>query len=182
MDNETIIWLEKFLQNYEGALLFVTHDRYFLNRVTNHIYELDHGNLYIYEGNYELFLEKKLEREELERLHEAKHKNTLRNELAWLRRGARARSTKQRARIERIDEMKKKSFQTKTDQVELQVGASRLGKQVIELIGVGKTFAEKPLFSDFNFLITPGDRIGIISTKWCRQNYASEYHRKTDHT
>ena len=162
LDNSTIIWLEKFLISYEGALLFVTHDRYFLNRVTNHIIELDLGKLYVYEGNYETYLEKKVEREELERTLEAKHKNTLRQELAWLQRGARARSTKQRARIERIDEMREKTFQTKREQVEFQVGASRLGKQVIELVETGKSYGSKTLFQDFNFLIKPGDRIGIV--------------------
>src|SRR5699024_9136859 len=105
LDNETVVWLEKYLSSYKGALLLVTHDRYFLNRVTNHIYEIDHGRLYIYEGNYELFLEKKLEREELERHLQQKHKNTLKREIAWLKRGARARSTKQKARIERIDDL-----------------------------------------------------------------------------
>src|SRR5699024_12269261 len=109
---------------------FVTHEMYFLNRVTNRIFELDKGNLYHYEGNYELFLEKKAEREELEQKSEQKHYNTLRNELAWLKRGARARSTKQKARIERIDEMKNKTFHTKEQQVEFQAGSTRLGKKV----------------------------------------------------
>src|SRR5699024_10255621 len=95
LDNYTIEWLEIFLSSYKGSLLLVTHDRYFLNRVTNRILELDKGNLYHYEGNYEVFLEKKAEREALEERSERKHHNTLRNELAWLQRGARARSSKQ---------------------------------------------------------------------------------------
>lgn len=97
LDNETVEWLEKYLQSYKGSLLLVTHDRYFLNRVTNRIYELDKGNLYIYEGNYEIFLEKKAEREALEVSNEQKHQNTLRRELEWLKRGAKARSTKQKS-------------------------------------------------------------------------------------
>src|SRR5699024_1668143 len=96
LDNVTIEWLETHLTSYPGALLLVTHDRYFLNRVTNRIYELDQGSLYIYDGNYEVFLEKKAEREQLAAEEEQKHANTLRRELVWLQRGARARSTKQK--------------------------------------------------------------------------------------
>src|SRR5690625_4054162 len=162
LDNETIEWLETYLATYQGALLLVTHDRYFLNRVTNRIFELDKGNLYHYEGNYELFLEKKAEREELEQKSEQKHYNTLRNELAWLKRGARARSTKQKARIERIDEMKNKTFHTKEQQVEFQAGSTRLGKKVIEIKNVSKTFGDKKLIEDFSHLFLPGDRLGIV--------------------
>lgn len=162
LDHSAIIWLEQYLSAYEGALLFVTHDRYFLNRVTNRMIELDLGTLYEYEGNYETFLAKKVERLEMERQEEAKHKNTLRQELAWLKRGARARSTKQKARIERIDDMKEKTFHTEQKQVAFQVGSSRLGKQVIELEAVEKSFESHTLFQDFSLLIKPGDRIGII--------------------
>lgn len=162
LDNESIVWLEKYLQTYRGALLLVTHDRYFLNRVTNFIYELSNGNLYVYEGNYEYFLEKKVEREELEVNLVQRHRNTLRQELAWLQRGARARSTKQRARIERVDELQAKKFHAPEGKVDFQVGSTRLGKQVIELVSVGKSFNDKVLFTDFSFLIKPGDRIGII--------------------
>src|SRR5690625_155649 len=162
LDNDTIVWLEKHLTTYQGALLLVTHDRYFLNHVTNTIFELDHGNLYQYEGNYELFLEKKVEREALEHRLEQKHQNTLRRELAWINRGARARSTKQRARIERIDELKDKKFHTNHADIDIQVGATRLGKQVLELEGISKTIKNETLFSNFSFLVTPGDRIGII--------------------
>lgn len=162
LDNDTIVWLEKYLGNYKGALLLVTHDRYFLNRVTNLIYELEHGSLYIYEGNYELFLEKKLEREELEQNLQQKHHNTLRREIAWLKRGARARSTKQKARIDRIDTLKNQTFHTDHDNIEIQVGSTRLGKQVIELESISKRLGEKKLWDNFDMLITPGDRIGII--------------------
>lgn len=162
LDDETIVWLEKYLASYPGALLVVTHDRYFLNRVTNEIFELDYGNLYRYEGNYEVFLEQKLEREELEQRLQQKHRNTLKQEIAWLKRGARARSTKQKARIERIDDMKKQTFHTDQAQVEIQTGSTRLGKQVIELEHATKTVGARTLFTDFNLLVTPGDRIGII--------------------
>lgn len=162
LDHLSVEWLEKYLQYYPGALLFVTHDRYFLNRVTTRIVELDKGNLYSYHGNYETFLEKKAEREELARASEAKHHNVLRRELAWLRRGARARSTKQKARIGRIEEMKEKEFRKGSQETEILVGSSRLGKKVLKLQNVGKTFGENRVLDDFNELILPGDRIGII--------------------
>lgn len=162
LDNEIIEWLETFLKTYPGALLLVTHDRYFLNRVTNVIYELDNGNLYIYEGNYEVFLEKKAEREALEQRMEQKHHNTLRRELAWLRRGARARSTKQKARKERISDLQDESFKTNKDSIGIKVGFTRLGKDVIELIEIEKAFYGKKMIQPFNYLIKPMDRIGII--------------------
>lgn len=162
LDNETVEWLEKFLTSFKGALLLVTHDRYFLNRVTNHIFELDKGNFYVYEGNYELFLEKKAVREEMETINEQKHQNTLRRELAWLKRGAKARSTKQKARSERVHEMQKKSFDTTKENVAFQVGSTRLGKKVMELQGIEKSFEGTKLITDFDFLVVPGDRLGII--------------------
>src|SRR5699024_10173355 len=151
LDNDTIEWLEKYLSVYEGALLVVTHDRYFLNRVTNRIFELDKGNLYTYEGNYELFLEKKAEREALERQEEQKHENTLRRELAWLQRGPRARSTKQKAHVNRVRELREKSFDTKEENISFDAASVRLGKQVIELKGVTKYFHDQAIVSDFDF-------------------------------
>ncbi|KHE71744.1 ABC-F family ATP-binding cassette domain-containing protein [Halobacillus sp. BBL2006] len=162
LDNETIEWLEEYLASYKGALMVVTHDRYFLNRVTNLIYELDHGNLYIYEGNYETFLEKKAEREEWERQAEQKHRNTLKRELAWLKAGVKARSTKQKARIQRVEAMKEESFDTNKEQVDMAIGSTRLGNEVIELEGVSKSFADQKLVDDFNYLVVPGERLGII--------------------
>ncbi|HLQ82315.1 MAG TPA: ABC-F family ATP-binding cassette domain-containing protein [Pseudogracilibacillus sp.] len=162
LDNETIIWLEQYLTRYQGALLLVTHDRYFLDRITNRIYELDNGSLYVYEGNYEIFLEQKAEREILEHSLAEKHQNTLKRELAWLRRGPRARSTKQRARIERIDKLKQETFNLSDENVEIQTGSTRLGKQVIEVENLSKSIANKQLFTNFSYLIGPGDRIGII--------------------
>ncbi|MEN2768198.1 ABC-F family ATP-binding cassette domain-containing protein [Ornithinibacillus xuwenensis] len=162
LDNETVEWLEKYLQTYKGALLLVTHDRYFLNRVTNKIFELDKGNLYVYEGNYEIFLEKKAEREELERSNQQKHANTLKRELAWLKAGVKARTTKQKARIDRVHELKEKTFNTEQKNVDFQVGSTRLGKKVMELQEIEKSFEGRQLIQNFSQLIIPGDRIGII--------------------
>lgn len=162
LDNESVEWLETHLSSYQGALLLVTHDRYFLNRVTNHIFELDKGNFYIYEGNYEVFLEKKIERELLEEKTKQKHQNTLRRELAWLHRGPRARSTKQKARIERVGELRETKFDASQGEVDFKVGSTRLGKQVIELINVSKSYDDRTLIDHYSRLIKPGDRIGII--------------------
>src|SRR5699024_1421032 len=162
LDNQTVQWLEKFLANYKGALLLVTHDRYFLNRVTNMIYELDQGKLYTYEGNYETFVEKKMIREEMEQAAEQKHANRLRNEMEWLKRGPRARSTKQRARVERIKEMQNQSFTQNNQDVEIQVGSSKLGRRVIELKGTTKVIKEKTLWKNVDLLVTRDSRIGII--------------------
>jgi len=162
LDHETVEWLEKYLQSYRGSILLVTHDRYFLNRVTNRIFELDKGNLYVYEGNYELFLEKKAEREAQEISDEQKHRNTLKRELAWLKRGAKARSTKQRARVERVEEMKGKKFDTKKENLAIQAGSKRLGNDVIDLTEISKVFGQQTLIHDFSHQIIPGDRIGII--------------------
>src|SRR5699024_10885400 len=162
LDNNTIEWLETYLSTYDGALLIVTHDRYFLNRVTNRIYELDKGNLYTYDGNYELFLEKKAEREALERQDELKHRNTLKRELAWLRRGPRARSTKQKAHVERVHELQEKTFDTNVENVSFEAASARLGKQVIELKGVSKSYHDQRIVTAFDFLLVPHDRLGII--------------------
>ncbi|MDN3955143.1 ABC-F family ATP-binding cassette domain-containing protein [Sporolactobacillus laevolacticus] len=162
LDNDIIDWLEEALNQYPGALLMVTHDRYFLNRVTSKIFELDHGNLYIYDGNYELFLEKKAEREEQETAGEAKHQNQLRRELAWLRRGAKARSTKQKARVERVREMQEHKGPELKQSVDLAIGSTRLGKKVIEAKQLSKTFGGQHLIHDFDLLVTPGERLGII--------------------
>src|SRR5699024_9301638 len=156
------MWLEQYLANYQGALLLVTHDRYFLDRITNRIYELDNGSLYVYEGNYEMYLEQRLERDRLEQEMAEKHDNTLKRELAWLNRGPRARSTKQRAQIESIDELKEQTFKTTEENVKIQKSSNRLCKQVIEVENLSKSIACKELFTNFNHLVGPGDRIDII--------------------
>jgi len=162
LDNETIEWLEGYLAQYKGSILMVTHDRYFLNRVTNKIFELDQGKLYTYEGNYEMFLEKKAEREALAVQNEMKRQNILRRELAWLRRGAKARTTKQKARIERIEKLQEQKGPVQQGELDFAIGSKRLGKKVIEAENISKSFDGKHLVKDFSYLLTPGERLGII--------------------
>ena len=133
LDNDTIDWLETYLNSFKGSILMITHDRYFLDRVTNRILELDKGILYSYEGNYSVFLEKKMNRLQLAESMEAKRQNLLRKELAWVRRGAKARTTKQKARLQRFDELSNKNDYTPEDKLEISVGSSRLGKKIIEI-------------------------------------------------
>ncbi|MFY0545966.1 ATP-binding cassette domain-containing protein [Brevibacillus sp. H7] len=162
LDHETVEWLEEFLSRYKGALLLVTHDRYFLDRVTNRIFELDRGKLYSYEGNYGAFLEKKAEREENEAASESKRQNLLRRELAWLRRGAKARTTKQKARVQRAEELRDRKVEGPAEKLDIALSGSRLGKKVLELERVSKHFGERTLIYDFSYIVQPGDRVGII--------------------
>lgn len=162
IDNETVEWLEEYLTRYKGALLLVTHDRYFLDRVTNRTFELDRGKLYSYEGNYATFLEKKAEREENEAAAESKRQNLLRRELAWLRRGAKARTTKQKARVQRAEELRDRVVEGPSAKMDMALGASRLGKKVIEIEKVSKSFGDRKLIEDFSYIVAPGDRVGII--------------------
>lgn len=162
LDNESIDWLEQYLNKRKGALLMITHDRYFLDRVTNGILELDNGSLYSYTGNYSTFLEKKLEREELLKSSEEKRQNLFRKELAWIKRGAKARSTKQKARIDRFDKLKESANNISKENVEISVSSSRLGKKVLELEHISKSFGYKKLIDDFSYIVTRNDRIGIV--------------------
>ncbi|MED4754116.1 ABC-F family ATP-binding cassette domain-containing protein [Brevibacillus choshinensis] len=162
IDNETVEWLEEYLSRYKGALLLVTHDRYFLDRVTNRTFELDGGKLYSYEGNYATFLEKKAEREENEAAAESKRQNLLRRELAWLRRGAKARTTKQKARVGRAEELRDRVVEGPAAKMDMALGASRLGKKVIELENISKAYGDRKLIQDFSYIVLPGDRVGII--------------------
>jgi len=162
LDNMTIEWLEGFLAQYRGAIMVITHDRYFLNRVTKRIFELDHGQLYQYNGNYELFLEKKAERGIEEGQQEDKRQNLLRRELAWLRRGAKARTTKQKARKQRVQAIQEDTPQEKLGNVDFAIGSSRLGKKVIELENVSKSFEGQTFVNKLDYLIIPGERLGII--------------------
>lgn len=162
LDNETIEWLEGYLSQYPGAVMLVTHDRYFLNRVTNRIYELERGSLYTYKGNYEVFLEKRAEREALAEQKETKRQNLLRRELAWLRRGAKARSTKQKARVDRAEALKEQKGPAVSGSLDFAIGSHRLGKQVIEAENVTITYNGQALISECNELVIPGERIGII--------------------
>lgn len=162
IDNETVEWLEEYLSRYKGALLLVTHDRYFLDRVTNRTFELDRGQLYSYEGNYATFLEKKAEREENEAAAESKRQNLLRRELAWLRRGAKARTTKQKARVQRAEELRDRVVEGPSAKMDMALGASRLGKKVIEIEHISKSYGERKLVDDFSYIVLPKDRLGII--------------------
>lgn len=163
IDNQTVDWLEQYLKERKGALLMVTHDRYFLDRVVNRIFELHGGNLYSYTGNYSLFLEKKAERESLEQATAAKRQNVYRRELAWIRRGAKARSTKQQARIDRFEELKSQiTANDESRAIDITAGSSRLGKKIIEIQHLHKQFAGKTIISDFSYTFSRNDRVGII--------------------
>lgn len=161
LDEITIQWLENFLLNKKSSILLVTHDRYFLDRITNKIFELDRGTLYSYLGNYSTFVEKKAERIELATAMESKRANLYRTELAWMRRGARARTTKQKARIDRFNELENQNYAITEEKVNLLSAYSRLGKKAVELHQVGMSYA-KPLFRNFSAILQQGDRIGII--------------------
>lgn len=162
LDNDTVAWLEQYLAKRKGALLMVTHDRYFLDRVTNRILELSRGKLYSYEGNYSKYLEIKTEREEQMEASELKRQNLLRNELKWIRRGAKARTTKQKARLDRYAKLCEEKTDTAQEKIEMAVGASRLGKKVIELQEIGKSFAGQILIRNFSYIVGKNDRIGIV--------------------
>ncbi|MGX8238046.1 ABC-F family ATP-binding cassette domain-containing protein [Exiguobacterium undae] len=162
LDAETITWLESQIKEYRGAILLITHDRYFLNRVTNHMMEIANGTAYFYVGNYESFLEKRAERRERTASMEEKRQNILRRELAWLRRGAKARTTKQKARIQRVDALQELSYEEDEATLEVQVGSTRLGKKVIEAVAVHQQFGDRTLFSDFNWLFGRKERYGIV--------------------
>ncbi|MBI4857133.1 MAG: ABC-F family ATP-binding cassette domain-containing protein [Acetobacterium woodii] len=162
LDNDTIAWLENYLLNRKGALLMVTHDRYFLDRVVTKTIELDKGNLYEYTGNYSDFLEQKANRREAQTAIEEKRQNLYRRELAWIRRGARARTTKQKARIQRFEEIKDRATDLSESQMEISVGFSRLGKKVIEIEHLNKSFGPQKIIADFSMILGPSERIGII--------------------
>ncbi|RYD01861.1 hypothetical protein N752_28040 [Desulforamulus aquiferis] len=162
IDNETVAWLEQYLNKRKGALLMVTHDRYFLDRVVNTIIELDRGKLYRYSGNYSKFLELKIEREEQQQASERKRQNILRNELAWMQRGAKARTTKQKARIDRFNKLQGKSFEEAPGKIDISVVSSRLGKKVILLEHISKTYEDRTIIKDFSHIFGKHERVGII--------------------
>jgi len=164
LDFDSVKWLEDYLSRYSGSILLVTHDRYFLDRVANRMFELDGGNLYSYKGNYAAFLESKAIREENEAATFEKRKNLFRRELEWMRRGAQARSTKQKARIQRFEDLDEKlsSGQPSGGKLDISLNGSRLGKQVFELKDASKRYSDKTILNHFDLLVKPGDRIGII--------------------
>lgn len=162
LDSETIAWLEDYLRKLKSALIMVTHDRYFLDSVATKILELDKGNSYVYTGNYSQFLELKAAREEREEASEQKRQNFLRNELKWVRRGAQARSTKQRARLQRFEEVKNQKVNISNDKIEIGLAGSRLGRTVIELENVSYTVDDKTILKNFTYTVLRNDRIGIL--------------------
>ena len=162
LDAESIEWLEEYLNTRKGALLMITHDRYFLDRVTNRIIELDRGNMYSYPGNYTSFLEKKIERLEVEQVQEDKRNALIRNELKWVKRGAKARTTKQKARLQRFDELVKTETIKRNDDVQISFVGSRLGKKVVELYDICKAYGDKILIKDFSYIFLRDDRVGIV--------------------
>lgn len=162
LDLSSIVWLQDFLASYRGAVLVVTHDRYFLDNVTNHIWELSFGRLFHYDGNYQAFVQQKAERVELENEAEKKRQALYKHELDWMRHGAKARSTKQKGRINRFNELKDSIGKVQVDQdVAISLGATRLGKDVLELQHAELAYDQRPILHDFNWLIQGGDRIGI---------------------
>ena len=162
IDNETVDWLEGYLAKSKSALLLITHDRYFLDRVTNRILELDKGKLYTYEGNYAKFLEGKAASEESALASEDKRQNLLRRELEWLHRGAKARTTKQKARKEFVEDLRDQKVEKQAAKLEIAIGSQRLGKKVLELEEVTKRYGERTLIDHFSYLVGPGERIGIV--------------------
>lgn len=167
LDNTMIEWLEKWLQSYKGTLIMVTHDRYFLDLVCNRIVELDKGKLYSYSTNYEGFLELKAEREAMALSTQAKHQNILRKEIAWMQRGARARSTKQKAHIQRYEALRDEEKVQIDAQAQISGVSRRLGKKTIELNGISKSYGDKKLIQDFTYNFLKDDRVGILGPNGC---------------
>ena len=167
LDNEMVAWLEKQLQAFPGALVMVTHDRYFLERAVNKIVELDSGKLYTYPANYSKFLELKAEREDMALASERKRQAILKVELAWMRRGARARTTKAKGRIERFEQLSAVEAPKAQESVKIGSAASRLGRKTVEIDHVSKSFGGKALIRDFSYIILRDDRVGIVGHNGC---------------
>ncbi len=164
LDALSVEWLQSYLNRYRGAILLITHDRYFLNRVTNRILEIDRGDLYTYAGNYSYYLEKKALAEESAVSSQRKHQGVLRRELEWLKRGPKARSTKQKARIDRIGDMQATEFKQAQGKVDISTLSRRIGKKVIELTNITKAYGECTLINKFTYEFSPEDRVGIIGS------------------
>lgn len=167
LDNEMTSWLEDFLNQFKGVILMVTHDRYFLDRVTNKILEISHGKLYSYEANYSKFLELKSQREEMELASERKRQSILRMELEWAKRGCRARTTKQRARLERLEALKNGTAPQKDQTAQIDSVETRMGKKTIELHHISKSFGDKKIIDDFDYIFLKNQRVGIIGSNGC---------------
>ena len=167
LDNEMVTWLEEYLIAFKGVIIMVTHDRYFLDRVTNKILEISHGKLYGYEANYSKFLEMKAQREEMELASERKRQSILRMELEWAKRGCRARTTKQKARLERLEALKNGQAPIRDANVELDSIGTRMGKKTIEFHNVTKQYDNKRLINQFNYIVLKNQRLGIIGPNGC---------------
>ena len=162
LDSEMVAWLEDWLRAFRGGLVMVTHDRYFLERVVNHITELSRGKLYHYEANYSKYLELKAQREEMAEASERKRQSILRVEREWIMRGCKARTTKSKDRIQRYEDLKNQDAPETDDVVQLSAASSRLGRKIIELHGVGKSFDGRTVIENFSYNLLRGDRIGIV--------------------
>ena len=167
LDNDMVLWLKEFLNSFRGVLIMVTHDRYFLDRVTNKIVEIEKGKLYEYDTNYSGFIELKVQREEMELATERKRQSLLRVEMEWMKQGIKARGTRQRARTERFEELKNAKGPSMQQNVEMDSISSRLGKTTIELEHISKGFGDKHLINDFSYSVWRDDRIGFIGPNGC---------------
>lgn len=167
MDNDVIAWLENFLVRYKGAIFMITHDRYFLERVTNKIAEIDGGKLYTYDGNYDYYLETKMARKEMELASERKRAAIYKKELAWIRRGAQARTTKAKGRIQRFHELEERKLVVDDSSLKIATASSRLGKKIIEIDNLSKSYEDKTLIKDFSYILLRDDRVGIVGPNGC---------------
>lgn len=167
LDSEMAGWLEDYLVRFRGAVVMVTHDRYFLDRIADRIVEVDRGNIYSYPGNYADYVALKIQRQNMEQASQRKRKSILKKELAWLARGARARSTKQKAHIQRIEDMLAQDGPLEEKRVEMSSASTRMGKKTIEVKGLSKSYGDQILIQDFTYIFLKGERIGIIGPNGC---------------
>lgn len=167
LDNAMLEWLEDYLKRYRGVVIMVTHDRYFLDKVTNKILEISRGNMYSYESNYSGFLELKAQREEMELASERKRQSILRMEIEWAKRGCRARTTKQKARLERLEDLKNMSAPQSDQLVQAESIETRMGKKTVELHHISKSYGEKKLIEDFDYIVLKNQRVGFIGPNGC---------------
>lgn len=167
LDNEMSTWLENYLKDYKKSVIMVTHDRYFLDSVSDRIVELDKGKIYSYNTNYSGFLELKAEREEMAVSTDSKKANLLRNELKWVMRGAKARSTKQKARLMRYEELKNRKRPEQDSEIELSSISTRLGRTTVEISNLSKAYGDRHIINDFSYIFLKNDRIGIVGPNGC---------------
>lgn len=167
LDSEMSGWLEEYLVKFRGAVVMVTHDRYFLDRIAGRIVEVEHGGIYSYPGNYADYVSLKMQKQGMEQASQRKRKSILKKELAWLARGARARSTKQKAHIQRIEDLLAMDGPIAEQRVEMSSASTRMGKKTIELKSISKTYGEQKLIQDFTYIFLRGERIGIVGPNGC---------------